>query len=86
MRAGLVDHDRMCGAVARDQRFDEHGEPGSTRAGDVAEVADDADLPEHERARLVHVPVVHEKVRRFVALAPVIGRVDAEVREQAVLG
>jgi hypothetical protein len=50
------------------------------------ELADDPDLPQHERAPYVEPPVVNQEIRGLEALTTGSGGVNAEVRKQAIFG
>src|SRR5262249_32017223 len=49
-------------------------------------VADAADLPQDQGTGRIEAPAANQEVGRFKALTATRGRVDAEIRKQAVLG
>jgi hypothetical protein len=64
----------MVAGIEMEQVVHEHPQPVGGRALPVAQVADHASLPQHQRGRGVDPPTVEQEVGRLIALAP--GRVD----------
>ena len=83
-RGRLVDDELVLRRVRLEQRVDQLRQRRRELRQGVVLLADDADLPEHERGPRLHDGPPAEEVVRLVGLEAVLRRIDAEIGEQAV--